>query len=50
MPKGFDVENKGRFSAGKMKYPKTSTKQKKAQPAECPNRDGGCGNSVVDSG
>lgn len=35
MPKGFDVENKGRFSAGKMKYPKSSTQRRKSsrQPA-----------------
>ncbi len=29
LPKGFDVENKGRFSAGKMKHPKSSGQQKK---------------------
>ncbi len=35
LPKGFDVENKGRFSAGKMKYPKSSKEKKrpKRQPA-----------------
>jgi hypothetical protein len=29
LPKGFDVERKGRFSAGKMKYPKSSHKTRK---------------------
>jgi hypothetical protein len=36
MPKGFDVENKGRFSAGKMKYPKSSTPRKKASRQSAP--------------
>jgi hypothetical protein len=36
MPKGFDVENKGRFSAGKMKHPKSSTQRKKASRQSAP--------------
>ena len=36
MPKGFDVENKGRFSAGKMKHPKSSTQPKKASRQSAP--------------
>jgi hypothetical protein len=36
MPKGFDVENKGRFSAGKMKYPKASAKRKKPSQQSAP--------------
>ncbi len=36
MPKGFDVENKGRFSAGKMKYPKSSARSKKPSRQSAP--------------
>ncbi len=36
LPKGFDVENKGRFSAGKMKYPKSSPQRKKSTRQSAP--------------
>jgi hypothetical protein len=36
LPKGFDVENKGRFSAGKMKYPKSTNKRKKPSRQNVP--------------
>lgn len=40
MPKGFDVENKGRFSAGKMKYPKKSTQRNKPSRQSIPIQTG----------
>ncbi|HVO61739.1 MAG TPA: hypothetical protein VMT53_12445 [Terriglobales bacterium] len=36
MPKGYDVENKGRFSAGKMNYPKASKPRKKPSHQDAP--------------
>ena len=36
MPKGYDVEHKGRFSAGKMQHPKSSTQRKKSTRQSAP--------------
>ncbi len=36
LPKGFDVEKKGRFSAGTFKHPKSSTQKKSSSPRGAP--------------
>jgi hypothetical protein len=40
MPKGFDVEKKGRFSAGKMTHPKSSSQRKKPSRQTPPMQTG----------
>jgi len=39
LPKGYDVERKGQYSAGTMKHPKSRKPERKRQPARVPIED-----------